>query len=293
MENCNEEIIKDPYGFVYITTNLINGKRYIGAKKFDSRNVWKNYLGSGKAFSNALDKYGKENFIKEIISIHYSYEELFNAEEKMIKFCNATKSDNYYNISDGQYSDNWASYTEFQRKQLTDKMKERNYWNRKDEEAQRKQIEMKEKYLKEFSGEGNPFYGKKHSQESLDKMSKSHKGKTCGDKNGKYWKGKISPNKGKKMSQEAKNKMSDSAKKRIINKQFNNSYYINIILNKEKYCFNCIKDCYDFCVINNLIPNKRQPKQIHIHMDIFRKRLKENYKFELFDYYFPKKDGYI
>ena len=48
------------YGYIYETTNLINGKKYIGqhvSETFD-----KDYYGSGKAFLNALRKNGKENF---------------------------------------------------------------------------------------------------------------------------------------------------------------------------------------------------------------------------------------
>ena len=55
------------YGFIYITTNHINGKKYIGQKKYDKSGKWKKYLGSGLALKNAITKYGVENFSKEII----------------------------------------------------------------------------------------------------------------------------------------------------------------------------------------------------------------------------------
>ena len=42
-----EVIIENPYGFVYITTNLVNGKRYLGQKTMNSYRNWKDYLGSG------------------------------------------------------------------------------------------------------------------------------------------------------------------------------------------------------------------------------------------------------
>ena len=32
----NEVDVINPYGFIYLTTNYINGKRYIGQKKFDN-----------------------------------------------------------------------------------------------------------------------------------------------------------------------------------------------------------------------------------------------------------------
>lgn len=52
------------YGFIYITTNHINVKRYIGQRKYDKNEKWKTYLGSGIILTRAIEKYGKENFFK-------------------------------------------------------------------------------------------------------------------------------------------------------------------------------------------------------------------------------------
>ena len=48
------------YGFVYITTNHVNGKQYIGQRKYDKQGKWKEYLGSGVVLSKAIKKYGLE-----------------------------------------------------------------------------------------------------------------------------------------------------------------------------------------------------------------------------------------
>ena len=54
------------YGYIYKTTNLVNGKIYIGQKK---SNVFlgDKYLGSGKILKMAIEKYGKENFSVELL----------------------------------------------------------------------------------------------------------------------------------------------------------------------------------------------------------------------------------
>ena len=51
------------YGFVYLTTNTINNKKYIGMCKNTHRD---NYLGSGKVLKQGIDKKGKENFTRGI-----------------------------------------------------------------------------------------------------------------------------------------------------------------------------------------------------------------------------------
>ena len=49
------------YGFIYITTNNLDGKKYIGQKSYSMPN-WKRYLGSGIYLKRAIKKYGRENF---------------------------------------------------------------------------------------------------------------------------------------------------------------------------------------------------------------------------------------
>lgn len=61
---------------IYKTTNLINGNFYIGQ---DSKNN-PNYLGSGTLLNKAIKKYGKENFVKEIIECCDSKQQLNERE---------------------------------------------------------------------------------------------------------------------------------------------------------------------------------------------------------------------
>ena len=53
------------FGYIYLTTNLVNGRKYIGKRispVFDIK-----YNGSGTLLKKAINKYGKENFKTEII----------------------------------------------------------------------------------------------------------------------------------------------------------------------------------------------------------------------------------
>jgi len=56
--------------FVYITTNLVNRKRYVG--EHTTININDTYLGSGTYFINAVNKYGRENFKREILEFFYN-----------------------------------------------------------------------------------------------------------------------------------------------------------------------------------------------------------------------------
>lgn len=89
------------YGFIYITTNHINNKKYIGQKKYDKYDHWKTYLGSGILLSRAINKYGRENFSKEIIEECETRDKLNAREKYWIFYHDAVNSDKFYNLASG------------------------------------------------------------------------------------------------------------------------------------------------------------------------------------------------
>ena len=88
-------------GFVYITTNLVNGRRYIGKRVFDTAGRWRTYLGSGVVLKRAIQKYGFHNFKRKIIDYAATDEELCLKEKFWIAFFNATLDNTFYNIASG------------------------------------------------------------------------------------------------------------------------------------------------------------------------------------------------
>ena len=72
--------------YIYITTNNINGKKYLGQRKCQKQNIENDiYFGSGILITKALKKYGKENFSKEIIFTCDNRKDIDFAEIDFIK----------------------------------------------------------------------------------------------------------------------------------------------------------------------------------------------------------------
>ena len=86
------------YGYIYLTTNTVNNKKYIGQHKGEFTTE---YLGSGKVLKQALSKYGKENFTVIMLDTANSKEELDSLEKKYIEEYNALYEDGFYNIHEG------------------------------------------------------------------------------------------------------------------------------------------------------------------------------------------------
>jgi|TARA_B100000530_G_scaffold52049_1_gene29163 hypothetical protein len=77
------ESIDDNFGFVYLITNLQNNRKYIGRKYFWSfrkppgkkRKVkkesdWKKYYGSCPELKEEIERLGRQNFSRTILSLH-------------------------------------------------------------------------------------------------------------------------------------------------------------------------------------------------------------------------------
>jgi len=84
---------------IYKTTNLVNEKIYIGQHYTSADD---GYLGSGKILKQSINKYGKENFKREILeyctSANVNEREIF-----WIETLSAINPDIGYNITEGGF----------------------------------------------------------------------------------------------------------------------------------------------------------------------------------------------
>jgi hypothetical protein len=169
---------------IYRTTNLVNGKIYIGCHKTNNPND--EYLGSGKLLKYSIGKYGIENFKKEVLYVFDDEESMFAKEKELVteKFC---KRDDTYNICEGGKG-GWSFYNrEFPNGMLGKK-----------QTVKQKLVASKilalhieknpnfQSIVGKLGNKNSPgFRSKKHSKESLEKMSGPRE-KSKGEKNSQY-----------------------------------------------------------------------------------------------------------
>lgn len=174
------------FHFVYRTTNLVNGRYYIG--KHSTRVLEDRYLGSGKRFWRELNKYGRENFTREILFFCETAKDAF-AKEKEFLTDEVRLTEQCLNLQPGGGGG-------FKDKEHMMKC------SKAGNEA--KALKMQDdEYAREFSHTmrvlriGNNhfdkslrFTGKKHSDETKEKIRTVNSVKQAGSKNsqfGKQW----------------------------------------------------------------------------------------------------------
>lgn len=183
---------ENPYGFIYITTNLINGRKYLGQHKIiNHKTLDSYYLGSGSILKQAIKKYGKINFKREIVGFYLSSNGLNEVEIFLINQYNCVESNEWYNLCDGGLSGAGYRHTEETKAKISEASKGRKHTD----EAKRKNSEVNK--------------GRKHTDEHRKNRSESMKGKKLSEEHKK----KMSDaHKGKKRSSEDRAKMSEAAK---------------------------------------------------------------------------------
>ena len=197
---------------IYKTTNLINGKYYVGKQK----RYTDKYLGSGSALKHALKKYGRKSFKKEILETCESERELQTKELKWLDKFGAIKDKQCYNLVRETSPNKHRSYDDPDyRKTLSQRVR-----------IAMHRPEIHAKVTFNNSGENNPMYGKKRTMSFKNMVSQCQRGKRLTDET----KALIALRHiGKRVSTEVKEKMQASQYKRwdniIIEAKLDGGYY--------------------------------------------------------------------
>jgi group I intron endonuclease len=161
---------------IYLITNKVNGKQYVGQTMRKLSQRWTEHNSSKKGcvvLSNAIKKYGRDGFTIEEIDKASSLEELNEKEKYFINKYN-TLSPNGYNLSTGG---NAPIFSEETRKRMSDAKKNSSFvpWNKGLTKLDDHRVGKQGSRGIENPRYGKPGFwkGKKKSIKTIEKLKKS------------------------------------------------------------------------------------------------------------------------
>lgn len=157
------------YGYIYLTTNLINDKKYVGKHKSSYFDL--EYKGSGKLIKQAFVKYGWSNFKVELLEKCSDEDHLNQRERYWISFLDAANRKDFYNLSNGGEGFGGLSGDKnpAKREDVKEKMRgprpkisgenNPNFGGKSTTQYQRN---LQSQYCKDhYQGQSNPMYGRR------------------------------------------------------------------------------------------------------------------------------------
>jgi len=241
---------------IYKTTNLINGKIYIGQTHYDKQT----YFGSGVLVTQAIKKYGAENFIKEYIDEAYSQGELDQKEMFWIKELNSQDKNIGYNIADGGW--NYFTMTDETKRKISQTLKGKYVGNK----AFRNGVSLTNTHKDAISKALN---GKPLSDNHKEKISKSLIGK---EKTDEHKKNLSISHTGKTLSDEHKRNISEGGKGRVYTDKQKERLRLANIDKKQKHS----KTISVECILSKEKLNFNNISSAARHFNVTRQRIKNN-----------------
>lgn len=139
-----------PYGIIYLLIDATCDKEYVGQTTRSFKERFNQHKHSNQYIDRVIKKRGEDLIATAILKVCYSKEELDYWEKHFIK-SRDTMAPNGYNFTEGGEGTTGCYPSD----------------------------ETRAKLSAVTSGENNPFFGKKHTAESIARMSESHLGNTA------------------------------------------------------------------------------------------------------------------
>lgn len=172
------------YHYIYKTTNLKNGKFYIGIHS--THNLKDGYLGSGLRLRRSIRRNGEENFKIEYLEFFDNRGDLFNRERELVN-ADLLKDPMCMNLKPGGTG---GLCDDKHKKKFLDAGLNKVKWLRENDEMwmKAKSKKLSQSILSNprgvvINGNTNWWYGKKHTEETKQKMCKS---KNIGETNSQF-----------------------------------------------------------------------------------------------------------
>ncbi len=258
----NEANIEKTF-YVYVHTNKVNGKRYVGVTSQEPEKRWNEGRGYTKRqphMYNAIQKWGWENFEHEILFSNLSVEDASRIEQSLIDEWRLQDREYGYNAQSGGLTSATLS-DEIKEKisaaligrQLTEEHRENISKAKKDQPLSDKQQEVLEriKYFnkdKKFTEEhrqhlSEALTGREFTEEHKQNLSNAKRGK-CSKKQQEALRKVSENNKGRKHTEEAKTKMSASGKGKIKKNSVKVEQY-NVITGEVVGTYGSVMDAHN------------------------------------------------
>lgn len=182
-------------GRIYCVTCLLTGKWYFGQTVYSIENRWRRHIYSAQRdsdhkFHRAIRKYGEENFlVEEVMFVEAPTKDVLKKKLDFLEQHFIQKFDTRkhgYNSTDGGEGTLGMRLSEDSIKKMAESKRRENLTPEKRRRLSESKI-----------GKKNPFYHKRHSEDTRKKMSASKSGKNH-------------PFFGKKMTEEHRRKLSEA-----------------------------------------------------------------------------------
>lgn len=168
------------YGIIYVATNLLNNKRYVGQTTGSLNRRISSHLSntsSDNYFHSSLKEYGYENFKWEIVDAVENKNQLDVSEQYYINFYDTTNNDKGYNSTTGGIN--------FISDETKEKMSKSHTGDKNYNYGKHLSEKTKDKLRKKLSGDKNPMFGRtpydiwieKYGKDEADKKLEAYKSK--------------------------------------------------------------------------------------------------------------------